>query len=416
LFVALYAKILFLLSASFMATIETQKPKLVHPDRLGYSWENAGKVLQGLDKMNGRQVESLSKKLGLPESFVLRNAILLPEISSISTKHNTAPQTFDEMTPVLEPAQPTEFYRYLIEAEPIRSSKYSVHKGWDLKLCRQVAVKIPSSGLGWWGTLDSDNQILELEARVDDRFSPAQSLPVYDLIYTYHPKNPQNIFLALVFPYEDPNISPDLDRRISSEVGLTTEDILSITLQLAFIIDSLDGHGVLHRDLKPGNVILNNGQRVRLIDFEISNIRCRQFPPRKENFLKTVGYASPEVAEKTSEDVRSEVFNLAQIVYEMFTREMFLREIDVKELAREAWCTDGLRSFHVEKLYELYPLGIVDRVIPVLNKALAHKKRNRYSTAMEFAFGLIQAVDPNHSLLKSISARNSLAKKVNRAS
>lgn len=113
--------------------------------------------------------------------------------------------------------------------------------------------------------------------------------------------------------------------------GLTLEDVLERTHRLgclhalevtAHILSALrfaHGHGVIHRDVKPGNIMVTRAGEAKLMDFGIAQCGAQD---EDEVIAGTPGYMSPEQIEGGPVDPRSDVFSLGVCLYRMLTGEM----------------------------------------------------------------------------------------------
>jgi TolB-like protein/Flp pilus assembly protein TadD len=122
-----------------------------------------------------------------------------------------------------------------------------------------------------------------------------------------------------------------LDRQIPS-VGMAIERFLEIAIVLADTLAAAHARGILHRDLKPGNLMVTREGRVKVLDFglarrtEAAGVHSSNDPTatleqltEDGRILGTVAYMSPEQAQGRPVDVRSDLFSLGTVLYEMAT-------------------------------------------------------------------------------------------------
>jgi tRNA A-37 threonylcarbamoyl transferase component Bud32 len=115
---------------------------------------------------------------------------------------------------------------------------------------------------------------------------------------------------------------PDGDLRRRIRAGINTEDSLSIAIQIARALQALHGAGTLHRDLKPGNVLMRGTSRVALTDFGLAKHLAIDFEITDPGLIfGTPHYMSPEQGHGQDVDERTDLYSLGIILYEMLTGE-----------------------------------------------------------------------------------------------
>ncbi|HKW98981.1 MAG TPA: protein kinase [Bryobacteraceae bacterium] len=176
-----------------------------------------------------------------------------------------------------------------------------------------------------------------------------------------------------------------LDRLIP-EQGLQFEQVVGYALQIADALAAAHAAGIVHRDIKPGNIVVTNGGRVKVLDFGLAKLVERgsaddttitaEAQTRAGAIVGTVAYASPEQIEGKPIDARSDVFSFGVVLYEMLT---------------------GRRPFHGESHISMMaailrdtpqPAVTVRRGVPaeierVVEKCLEKNREARYSSGGE---------------------------------
>ncbi len=110
----------------------------------------------------------------------------------------------------------------------------------------------------------------------------------------------------------------DLRRKIDS--GVPEEDAVRYLRQIASALSAVHGQGVLHRDLKPGNIMLRKDGSIALIDFGLAKrARLESEITDKGEIFGTPYYMSPEQGHGIGVDERSDIYSLGVIFYEMLT-------------------------------------------------------------------------------------------------
>jgi len=100
---------------------------------------------------------------------------------------------------------------------------------------------------------------------------------------------------------------------------LNLEQILYIIAQIASALDAVHRRGIVHRDIKPGNVLLEDGYNVKLVDFGIAQLSDSSLTLTREA-LGSPAYMSPESFDsKGSLDQKSDIYSLGVVAYELLT-------------------------------------------------------------------------------------------------
>lgn len=115
---------------------------------------------------------------------------------------------------------------------------------------------------------------------------------------------------------------PDGDLRRRIRAGINTEDALSISIQIARALQALHSAGTLHRDLKPGNVLMRGTSRIALTDFGLAKHLAVDFEITDPGLIfGTPHYMSPEQGHGQDVDERTDLYSLGVILYEMLSGE-----------------------------------------------------------------------------------------------
>lgn len=113
-----------------------------------------------------------------------------------------------------------------------------------------------------------------------------------------------------------------LKERISQEGVLDTAEAASVALQITEALEEAHGRGVIHRDIKPHNVLLTSTGDVKVADFGIARAAAHTSISQTSLVLGTASYMSPEQALGESVDPRSDLYSLGVVLYEMLTGEL----------------------------------------------------------------------------------------------
>ena len=163
----------------------------------------------------------------------------------------------------------------------------------------------------------------------------------------------------------------DLKERIAR--GFTSLGALRTTSQIAKALDAIHSRGVIHRDLKPQNILFRENGRLALVDFGLArDVRVESSLTRVGEILATPRYMSPEQCVGAPADQRSDLYSLGVIFYEMLTgRKLF-----------EGESAAGLLYMHVHGEVPRLPAKLAGYQ-PVVDRLLAKRPEDRYQSARE---------------------------------
>lgn len=190
----------------------------------------------------------------------------------------------------------------------------------DPRLQRDVAVKVLDPAIGI--TADLEEQFLS-EARVVSSVEHPHIVPLYAA-------EARGGLLYLVMRLLPGRTLRD---RIAEEGALPAAEAARLTHEIAEALELAHGRGVVHRDIKPDNVLLDAGGNAIVTDFGVSVVTGRAEPA--ETLGATVGtpsYMSPEQALGEAVDGRSDIYALGVILFEMLTGRVPFEGRSVREL------------------------------------------------------------------------------------
>ena len=182
-----------------------------------------------------------------------------------------------------------------------------VYKGRDHKLNRYVAIKV-----------------LKREFREDELFvkkfqSEAQAaagLMHPNIVNVYDVGEDRGLYFMVMELVE----GITLKDYIQKKVRLTSKEVISITLQVCAGIEAAHNNGIIHRDIKPQNIIISKEGKVKVTDFGIAKATTSN--TISTNAMGSVHYTSPEQARGGFSDIRSDIYSLGITMFEMITGEL----------------------------------------------------------------------------------------------
>ncbi|MBL6998142.1 MAG: serine/threonine protein kinase [Phycisphaerales bacterium] len=174
----------------------------------------------------------------------------------------------------------------------------------------------------------------------------------------------------------------------------TTDEQLELLCKICKIVDDAHRHGVIHRDLKPNNILVNNSGDPTLIDFGIAKVlddelRATGLHTQASGFLGTPQYMAPEqFSQGESETTATDVFSLGVIMFEVLTGEHPFATGEKSLPATILAITQG----------EPTKIESIDRrfrgdISLVVHKAISQDSRRRYASAGELGTDLLHIID-----------------------
>jgi len=246
-----------------------------------------------------------------------------------------------------------------------------VLKGFQRELGRYVAVKVMAPHLACSGAA---RQRFVREAR-------AAAAIVHLHVMAIHSVNASSRLPYLVMPFVD---CESLQRRLDRDGPLELTEILRIGLQVSAGLAAAHAQGLVHRDVKPANILLERGvDRAMLTDFGLARAVDDASITRTGVIAGTPQFMSPEQARGESVDARSDLFSFGSVLYAMSTgRPPFRAETSFGVLRR---ITDT----------EARPIREINATLPdwlatIVDRLLAKQPSDRFGSAAEVA-GLLEA-------------------------
>ena len=191
----------------------------------------------------------------------------------------------------------------IIERVGIGGMSY-VYKAYDLKTKKIVAIKELKDEL-----VDDEEFVskFESEAIASKSIKHKNVVSAYDVVH-------DGRLYYIVLEYAD---GITLNKYIREKGHLTNEETIDIAIQVASGLESAHKKGIIHRDVKPQNVVISKNNIAKITDFGIA--RAISSNTKNISVIGTVHYISPEQAKNDKVDFRSDIYSLGCTMYEMIT-------------------------------------------------------------------------------------------------
>ena len=269
--------------------------------------------------------------------------------------------------PVMLPVMLRNFELRTIIASGGMGTVYTAH---DVKLEREVALKMMKREMA------ADPEIMQAfyrEARAGAALNHTNIIHVYS--FDEFEGQPY-----LVMELADQG---SLDHRIETEGVVPELDVLDVGIKMASALSAALKHNLLHRDIKPGNILYNSEGEPKLIDFGL--VRAAEAGHIwEEQVWGTVYYVAPEKIERKGEDFHSDMYSLGGTLYHALTG----------HVPFEAPTVDEVVAAHVHT-----PLTPPNDVVPAISqttsdalaRAMAKNPGDRFADYQEMGMALEQA-------------------------
>jgi eukaryotic-like serine/threonine-protein kinase len=267
---------------------------------------------------------------------------------------------------------------YAIEAKLGEGGMGAVYRARDTVLGRDVAIKVLSPDAA--GDPDLAPRILR-EAKVASRLNHPNIVTVHEFAHAGDVE-----FIVMEYVDGDP-----LSERIPPG-GLPVDRVVEYAAQIADALAAAHDAGLVHRDIKPGNVMVGRSGRLKVLDFGLARPlpaapaaetqqASTQWMTRPGITAGTVGYMAPEQIEGKPADARSDVFALGVVIFEMLTGQRPFRG-DSVWAAMQATLVGSAPD--VASLRPDVPTALAR----VVSRAIARQPADRYRSARELAADL----------------------------
>ncbi len=297
------------------------------------------------------------------------------------TEWDIAPEACDEIVEEV-------LAHYRVEGTIGYGGMATVYRGFDPQLHRPVAIKVLHHHLARTG---SSRQRFLREAQSAAAIAHPNVIPIYGV----HQASGKSF---LVMPLIT---GGSLQQRIDREGPIGLEDMLRIALQIAEALDAAHTRGVIHRDVKPANILLEDGnKRVVLSDFGLARTLDDAAITASGLIAGTPAYMSPEQARGEIVDHRSDLYSLGSVMYAMCTGHSPFQATSTLKILREV-SSDVFPTVH--RFQEQLPIWVDGLIARFTSREPSQRIENAAAASELIRECLLHVLNPSHPLPRGVS-------------
>ena len=163
----------------------------------------------------------------------------------------------------------------------------------------------------------------------------------------------------------------DLSKQILT--GISTDQAINYARQIAFGLQDVHSRNIVHRDIKPRNILIRENNTLAISDFGIARVMGKSYGLTLQGvILGSPYYMSPEQIDNTTIDHRSDLYSLGAVFYEMLT-------------GKKPFRGDSLMKIFYSHLNDPIPKlpALLQEYQPIIDRLMAKKAEDRFQTASE---------------------------------
>jgi serine/threonine protein kinase/Flp pilus assembly protein TadD len=252
-----------------------------------------------------------------------------------------------------------------------------VYQATDTRLGRPVALKFLSEALG-------DDEQIRRRFMQEARAASSLDHPNICTIFEIDETDDGEMFIAMAF-YPGETLNTMISRgQFGTEKGLT------IAIQVARGLAAAHEELIIHRDIKPGNIMVTEKDTVKILDFGLAKLARHSGLTRPDSTLGTPGYMSPEQIRSDNVDHRTDIWSLGVVLFEMLTGRLPFKGERTESMIHSILNDEPIKPTSLRS-------GLPARMDRVVQKAMAKDPRRRYEKMTDFIADLQEMISEDDS-------------------
>lgn len=254
--------------------------------------------------------------------------------------------------------------RYEVEKLVGEGGMANVYRGKDLKDGRTVAIKILREEF-------CDNA--ELVRRFHNESRAISVLNHPNIVKVYDVSATDKIQYIVMEYIRGITLKEYIEQRGEP---LTYKEVVHFITQVLLALKHAHDKGIVHRDIKPQNIMILEDGNIKVMDFGIARLARSEIHTAEEQAIGSVHYISPEQAQGIDTDHRADIYSAGIMMYEMLSGRLPFEDenavsVAIKQISDEAT--------PLELINPSVPQGLID----ITNKAMCKDPKNRYQDSLE---------------------------------
>ena len=267
-----------------------------------------------------------------------------------------------------------------------------VYKAEDTKLRRTVALKFLPKGLE---AHEPERARFLQEAQAASALNHPNVCTIYDIKEEGGPTKEtvgKQYFIVMEF------VDGKTLRELIVNGQLSFENCLSFAIQIGEALQEAHAHGIVHRDVKPENIMVNTKNQIKVMDFGLAKLKGSLKLTKTSSTVGTLAYMAPEQIQGEAVDARGDIFSFGIVLYEMLTGHLPFRG------EHEAAMIYSIVNEEPEPI-ERYKPDVSPLLANIIQRVLEKDPNDRYQSAGDLVIELRRVQKKTTKVTRGLTAK-----------